>query len=204
MFDPIRNRFRFRCPVTERPVDAPLSCFRLVERLPGPGHPAVHQVVFACPTCGDDHASLVSEDELDCGAVRPGPEHVFVNLQTGRSEPLADEFADTAQRELRRGNWPWTFYCAPEHQVRPGYPSRLRMLSPSPDRSLVGVAVHCSTCAAVSINLVSYRHLDQPFFHDPVVRYVDGSFDGPLASLERFRDELWSSRFDEERNDFGA
>ena len=204
MFDPIRNRFRLPCPATTRRVEASLSGFRLVERLPGPEHPAVHRVVFACPACGDEHAALLSEHDLDCAAVQPGPEHVFLNLQTGRSEPVVDEFADTAQRQLRRGNWPLTFFCAEERRVRPGYPSRLRLLSPSDDATLVGVAVRCTTCPAVSINVVTRRHLDQPFFHDRVLRYVDRAFGGPLDDLERFRDELWSHRFDEERNGFAA
>ncbi len=204
MFDPIRNRFRFRCPAAARPVEAPLSRFRLVERLPGPGHPPVHRVVFACPGCRDDHAALVREDDLDLGAVRPRDGHVFVNLLTGRTEPVAEEFADLAQRELRRGNWPWTFFCVEEHRVRPGYPSHLRLLVAADDGRVVGVAVRCSTCAEVSVNLVSRRHLDEPFFHDPVLRYVDRAFGGALDTLEDFLRALWSSRFDEERNRFAA
>jgi hypothetical protein len=42
----------------------PLSSFRVLERLPGPEHPAVYSVVFACG-CGDEHRGLVSHDDLD-------------------------------------------------------------------------------------------------------------------------------------------
>ncbi len=204
MYDPIRQRFRFRCPEARRPVEARLSSFRTVERLAGPEHPAVYRIGFRCPLCRQEHVGLASEHELDCHALQPPGDMVFLNLQTGRVEPLARELEDTAQRELGRGNWPWTFYCAGEHRVRPGYPSRLAMLAPTDDARLVGVAVGCAACAHVSINLVSDRHLDQPFFHDRVVRFVDRTFDDALDSFERFCEDLWSSRFDEERNDFAA
>lgn len=204
MYDPLRSCYRLPCPAAARPVDAPLSSFRRIERLPGPEHPAVHRVTYRCRLCDEDHPALVSERDLDCGAVTPPAELAFLNLLTGRREPLALEWEDLAGRELRRGNWPWTFFCADEHRARPGYPSRLTMLAPADDGPLVGVAVTCAACAHVSINLVSRRHLDEPFFHDRVLYYVDRTFDGELDSFERFRDDLWSSRFDEERNGFAG
>jgi hypothetical protein len=204
MFDPITNRFRLSCPVHDRPVDVPLSRFRTVDRLPGPGHPPVHRVDFACSACGGEHPALLPEHELDLRPLDPQAEAHFLNLQTGRLQTVAEEFQDLAQRQLRRGNWPWTFYCAAERAVRPGYPSGLRLLQPSDDRDLVGIAVRCATCSRISLNLVSERHLDQPFFHDPVLRYVDSSFDGRLETMARFREELWSGRFDEERNRYAA
>jgi hypothetical protein len=204
MYDPITNRFRLTCPVQETPVDVPISRFRTVERLPGPGHPAVHRVDFACRVCGGEHPALLPETELDLRPLDPPADATFVNLQTGRTEPLAVELHDLAARNLRRGVWPWSFYCAGERGVRPGYPSRLRLIQPSDDRSLVGIAVRCATCSRTSLNLVSERHLDQPFFHDRVLRYVDTTYDGRLEEMARFREDLWSARFDEERNRFAA
>jgi hypothetical protein len=204
MYDPITNRFRLSCPTLDRAVDVPVSRFRTVERLPGPGHPPVHRVEFACSACKGEHPALVPETELDLRPLEPQADAAFLNLQTGRLQPLAEEFTDLAQRHLRRGNWPWTFYCASERRVRPGYPSRLRLLQPSDDRDLVGVAVRCAACSRISLNLVSERHLDQPFFHDRVLRYVDSSYDGRLETMAQFREELWSGRFDEERNRYAA
>ena len=206
MFDALRNRFRFTCPVRDRAVERPLSAFREIDRLPGPAHPPAYRVRYACTACGGEHAALVSEYELDCAAVAPAGDAggTFLNLQTGRREPVAGELADLAGGELRRGNWPWSFFCACEHDVRPGYPSHLRVLAPASDGRLVGVAVACAICGEVSINLVSQRHLDQPFFHDPVLRYVERPLRPGADVIERFRHELWSSTFDEERNRFAA
>jgi len=204
MYDPLTNRFRLTCPDTGHGVDAPLSSFRTLERLAGAQHPAIYRVTFDCHRCGGEHAGLIAEHDLDVEALEPAGEQTFVNLQTGVVRPLREELADLAQRHLRAGRWPWSFYCAAEHRMRPGYPSHLRLLSPTGDPGLVGVAVRCASCAATSVNLVSAAHLDRPFFHDPIVRYVDHTFDGRLETAERFRDALRSSRFDEERNRFAA
>jgi len=206
MFDALRNRFRFTCPDRDVEVERPLSAFREIARLAGAAHPPSYRVVYACSACGGDHAGLVSEHALDCAAITPPPEAVgtFLNLVTGRHEPVVDELADLAERQLRRGNWPWTFFCACEHDVRPGYPSRLRLIAPAAGSDLVGVAVSCATCGEVSVNIVSQRHLDQPFFHDPVLRYVERPLPPGADIVARFRHELWSGRFDDERNRFAA
>jgi hypothetical protein len=47
MYDPITTRYSLTCPVHDRIVEVPLSRFRTLDRLPGPGHPAVHRVEFA-------------------------------------------------------------------------------------------------------------------------------------------------------------
>ena len=73
MYDPLRNRYRFTCPVESAEHDRPLSAFRAIERLPGPGHPAVYRVHYVCAVCGDEHPALLSEPELDCGPVAPRP-----------------------------------------------------------------------------------------------------------------------------------
>ena len=61
--------------------------------------------------------------------------------------------------------------------------------------TLVGVAVTCSSCGESSLNLVTQRHLDEPFFNDPVVHSLEAPV-GELDERERFRWQLGSSRFD--------
>jgi hypothetical protein len=60
--------------------------------------------------------------------------------------------------------------------------------------------MRCPACGELSLNLVSEPHLDVPFYHDRVVRYVDRPFgDGRDGSLEWFHEQLFSARFDAER-----
>ena len=204
MYDPLRNRYRFVCPAAETEVDRPLSALRVVERLPGAVHPAVYRVSYVCAVCSGEHLALLTERDLDCEPVIPREELPYLNVLTGRTEDAAAELHDGAERHLRRGNWPWTFYCACEHEMRPGYPSHLARLAPAEDGRLVGVAVRCAVCGGHSINLVSQRHLDEPFYHDPVVRYVDRPLRPDAGVLERFQHELWSGAFEAERNRFAA
>ena len=204
MFDPLRSRYRFVCPAAEQEQARPLSAFRTIERLPGAGHPAVYKVAYVCAVCGGEHPALLSEHALDCEPITPKDDVAFVNVLTGKRESVADELRDAAERHLRRGNWPWTFYCACEHEVRPGYPSQLTRLAPTDDNRELGVAVRCAVCEGVTINLVSQRHIDEPFFHDPLLRYVDRPLAPGAGTLERFQHELWSSTFDQERNRFAA
>ena len=68
---------------------------------------------------------------------------------------------------------------------------------------IVGVA-SCPGCGELSLNLVSGTHLDVPFYHDKVVRYVDRPFgDGRDLTVEGFHHQLHSARFDSERADLG-
>ena len=47
---------------------------------------------------------------------------------------------------------------------------------------------------------MSGAHLDVPFYHDRVVRYVDRPFgDGRDLTVEVFHHQLHSARFDSER-----
>ncbi len=65
---------------------------------------------------------------------------------------------------------------------------------------MLGVAVRCPVCAAVSVNLVSHRHVDLPFWNDPRVGVVEHVFgEDVLRSVGELRSELYSSRFDERR-----
>ena len=54
----------------------------------------------------------------------------------------------------------------------------------------------------MSLNLVSGAHLDVPFYHDRVVRFVDRPFgDTRDLTVEVFHHQLHSARFDAERAD---
>ena len=203
MYDTLRATYRFHCP--RRPdgglARVPLSAFRQLERLPGSAHPAVFRVVYGCG-CGDEHQGLLTHADLDYGPLAP-VEMEFRNLLTGRMEPVGDELAEHARGQVQRGNWPWRLYCSGEGHLRPVWPSSLEMVAPAAtDGGFVGVVVRCPACAAVSVNLVSDAHLDVPFYHDPVVRYVERPYgDGRDLTLERFHDQLHSARFDCERAD---
>lgn len=203
MWDALRHSYRFRCPegAAERgPV--PLSSFRSVERLSGPAHPAVFQIVHACAVCGGEHAALTPHDELDHAPLAASVEISFWNPMTGRIEgDLGHELTQAAADQLRRGHWPWSFWCSAEQRLRPAYPSSLRFVARQ-DR-LVGVAVTCTSCGEHSLNLVSQRHLDEPFYHDPVVHSLERPV-GELDEHERFRRQLGSSHFDAHGTDQAA
>ena len=191
MYDLLRACYRFHCPqMGDAPAAAvTLSEFRRLDRLPGAAHPAVYRVRFRCP-CGGEHDGLVTHGDLDYGPLAAAGGE-FRNLLTGRDQAVSDELADLARSQVRRGNWPWTVYCAREHAIRPAFPSSMAMLQPRDDAGVVGVAVTCPGCGQVSVNLVSRPHLDLPFFHDPVVRYLEGSFgDAGELTPERFREQL--------------
>jgi len=197
MYDLLRACYRFHCPIMgDEPAAAvTLSEFRRLERLPGASHPAVYRVRFHCP-CGGEHDGLVTHGELDYGPLAPGGQ-VFRNLLTGHDQPVADELLDLARHNVRRGNWPWTVYCATEQRIRPVFPSAMALVAPYRDGDdAIGVAAICSGCGHITVNLVSRPHLDVPFFHDPVVRYIDV----PVAAereftFERFRERLDAAEF---------
>lgn len=197
MYDALTSTYAFSCP---RRGDAhvSLSAFRQLERLPGAAHPAVYSVRFAC-VCGDEHVGLVSHDDLDWAPL--GAEAgTFLNLMTARVEQVGAELAGLAASHIRAGKWPWSFFCYPEGRPRPVFPSSFLLLSPG-GRSL-GLAVRCPGCGAVSVNLVTPAHVDVPFWNDARVGVVSHVFGADvLRTLEEFRDELYSSRFDERRLD---
>jgi hypothetical protein len=179
-----------------------LSAFRRLERLPGAAHPAVYRVVYDC-ACGEPHQGLVTHADLDYGPLAP-VEIEFQNLLTGRSEPVGDELAELARSQVQRGNWPWRLYCSREARLKPVWPSSLTMVAPAgePRDEFIGVAVTCPSCGEVSLNLVSGAHLDVPFYHDRVVRYVDRPFgDARDLTVDAFHHQLHSARFDAERAD---
>ena len=204
MYDALTASYRFHCPSgpASRGVPVRLSQFRRVDRLDGPAHPAVYRVVWGCGGCGQDHLGLVTHDELDYAPFAPLARSAFWDPLTGRvAGSIGDELAQAAADRLKRGVWPWSFWCSAEERMRPGYPSALAWVDGL--EQLVGCAVRCATCGETSLNMVSRRHLDEPFFHDRVVHAVERPV-GEIAEIERFRAELWSRSFDEHRTDFAA
>jgi hypothetical protein len=196
MFDALKGTYRFPCPARGE-TSVRLSAFRMLDRLPGAAHPAVYHVTFACP-CGDEHAGLVSHDELDWAPLGVGGDVAFLNLMTSRVEHMGIELGDLAARRITKGEWPWSFFCYPEERPRPVYPSAFCVLAPG-DRSL-GLAVRCPACHKVSVNLVTHEHVDLPWHHDREVGVVPHVFAGDAAGLvEEFRAELYSSGFDARR-----
>ena len=173
-----------------------LSAFRALTPLAATAHPVVYSVTFACP-CGGEHVGLVSHDDLDWAPLGLAGGS-YVNLMTSRVEDVATELGDAAARRIEAGEWPWSFFCYPEGQPRPVFPSSFSLLAPG-GRAL-GVAVRCPVCACTSVNLVSDRHVDLPFHNDVEVGVVEHVFaDDALSTVEAFRAELYSGRFDTRR-----
>ena len=197
MYDALRTEFRFACPVKGEAA-ARLSAFRRLERLPGASHPAVFQVSFQC-SCGGEHVGLVSDAELDWAPLGLGTGS-FLNLMTARLDALADELGDLAARRIEAGEWPWSFFCYPEGQPRPVFPSSFTLLAPGTLRDSVGVVVRCPACGALSVNLVSAPHVDVPFHNDREIGVLEHVFAHDAAHVvDEFRSELYSARFDARR-----
>ena len=195
MYDALTGRFTFPCPARGE-TRVSLSAFRQLERLPGAAHPAVFQVLFAC-ACGEEHEGLVTHDDLDWAplGLQGG---VFYNLMTSRLDLVDSELSDLAARRIQSGEWPWSFFCYPEEQPRPVFPSSFFLLAPG-DGSL-GLAVRCPACEQTSVNLVSHEHVDLPFHNDAEVGVVEHVFSDDVArTLEEFREELYSASFDSRR-----
>jgi hypothetical protein len=195
MYDALTARYTFSCPHQEH-AHVALSAFRRLERLPGAAHPAVFEVLFACG-CGDEHPGLVGHDDLDWAPLG-GAAGRFVDLMTARAGDVGAELLDVAAAHLRAGEWPWSFYCYPEDRPRPVFPSSF--VAVAPGDGWLGLAVRCPACGALSVNLVSQSHVDLPFANDQRIGVVDHVFaEDALRTVEEFRSELHSSRFDERR-----
>ena len=198
MYDSLTTSYTFACPIHGE-THVRLSRFRRLQELPGPHHPAVYRVEFACG-CGGEHPGLVTHGELDWAPLGLQDETRFVNLMTSRVEPLAGELGDIAATRIKAGEWPWSFFCWPEERPRPVFPSAFRLLAPSPDGERVGLLVRCPVCGRVSVNVVSHEHVDVPFHNDHEVGVVEHLFADDLhAAIEEFRAELWSATFDARR-----
>jgi len=195
MYDPLTSRYAFACPVRGE-THVPLSAFRSIEELPGAAHPAVFRVRFDCG-CGEEHDGLLTHDDLDWAPLGFGAGE-FVNLMTSRLEPVASELGDIAAARIKAGEWPWSFFCYPEEQPRPVFPSAFALLTAT-DKT-VGLAVRCPSCRRLSVNLVSRAHVDVPFHNDHEIGVVEHMFrEDALATIDEFRAELWSTSFDSRR-----
>ena len=195
MYDALTTRYSFSCP-SHGEARVTLSSFRRLERLPGATHPAVFRVTFSC-RCGEDHVGLVSHDELDWAPLGLAV-GAFLNVMTARLDDVANELGELAARRIQAGDWPWSFFCYPEEQPRPVFPSSFLLLSPG-ERAL-GLAVRCPACAKLSVNLVSHEHVDVPFHNDRNVGVVEHVFaEDAERTLEQFSAELYSARFDARR-----
>jgi hypothetical protein len=195
MYDVLTSRYAFACPARGE-THVPLSAFRSIEQLPGAAHPAVFRVCFACE-CGEEHDGLVTHDELDWEPLGLAAGE-FLNLMTARVEPLAVELGELAAAHIKSGEWPWSFFCYPEEQPRPVFPSSFALLTAAD--GTVGLAVRCPSCRRLSLNLVSRAHVDVPFHNDREIGVVEHLFAADsLATLEEFRAELWSASFDARR-----
>src|SRR4051812_50094537 len=119
---------------------------------------------------------------------------------TARLEAVEEELADLAARRIGAGEWPWSFFCYPEERPRPVFPSSFFLLAPG-DGSL-GLAVRCPACLRTSVNLVSHQHVDLPWHSDAQVGVVEHVFSEDVAAtVDQFRAELDSARFDARRID---
>ncbi len=200
MYDALTARYTFACPTREH-AHVTLSAFRLLERLPGAASPALYGIRFDC-SCGEEHPALVSHDELDWAPLG-AQEGRFLDLMTSRTADTSAELLEAAAAHLRAGEWPWSFFCYPEGRPRPVFPSSFVAVAPGqsgPGGRRLGLAVRCPACGSLSVNLVSQAHVDLPFANDARIGVVDHVFaDDALRTLEEFRAELDSSRFDERR-----
>lgn len=198
MYDALTSRYSFACPHGSKAF-VPLSSFRSLTRLPGPEHPVVYEIDFACG-CGERHRGLVTQADLDWGHLGTTADLTFRNLMTARDDPLAAELVDAAATRIGAGEWPWSFYCYLEGKPRPVTPSSFSLIAPGVE--LFGLAVECPTCSSVSVNVVTQGHLDVPFVNDACVGVVSHVFPrDALHELGAFREELASAAFDERRLD---
>jgi hypothetical protein len=198
MYDRLTTQYTFACP-GHGDTRIALSRFRRLERLPGAAHPAVFGVRFECG-CGGEHPGFVTHAELDWAPLGLGAGISFLNLMTARREELERELADLAATRIGAGEWPWSFFCYPENQPRPVFPSSFFLLAPSGPCGVVAVAVRCPVCDRTSINLVSEQHVDLPFHNDAEIGVVEHVFEADAArAAEEFAAELDSAQFDARR-----
>jgi len=145
--------------------------------------PQTSRYAFACPTRGETHVLLSAFRSIEQlpGASHPAVFRVRFDCDC-----------------IKRGEWPWSFFCYPEERPRPVFPSSFTLLTATD--GTVGLAVRCPSCRRLSLNLVSHPHVDVPFHNDRQIGVVEHLFaDDALATLEAFRTELWSATFDARR-----
>ena len=127
MYDALTASYRLSCP-RHGETSVRLSRFRRLDELPGPNHPAVYRIVFACG-CGDEHPGLVAHDDLDLAPLGLEDERRFLNLMTSRTDSVSHELTELAVQRIKAGEWPWSFFCWTEDRARPVFPSAFRLLA---------------------------------------------------------------------------
>ena len=198
VYDALTSRYSLSCPHgPSSPL--PLSSFRSLTRLPGPEHPVVYEIDFAC-CCGERHPALVTQADLDWAHLGTTADLTFRNLMTARDDPLSAELVDDSATRIGAGEWPWSFYCHLEGRPRPVTPSSFALIAPGAE--LFAIAVECPVCTSVSVNVVTQGHIDVPFRNDARVGVATHAFTRDLPRpLDAFLEELSSASFDERRLD---
>src|SRR5215213_9692704 len=159
---------------------------------------------FACPARGETAVPLSAFRRLERlpGAAHPAVYRIRFACACGdEHDGLAshDEL-DWAPLGLRAGQ----FVNLMTSRLEPAASELGELALLAPGEQVLGVAVVCPSCATLSVNLVSHAHVDLPFHHDRSVGVLEHVFAADVAStVEAFRDELYSSRFDERRLDLG-
>ena len=172
MYDPLRNRYRFTCPVESAAHDRPLSAFGddrapARSRAPGGVPRALRLRGLRRRASGRCCRSPTWTAARSHRPDRP-PVRQRADRQVGaagrrdhrrrRAAPASRQLAVDVLLRVRA-------------RVAPGYPSHLARLSPAEDaRSVVGVAVRCACLRRPLDQPGSQRHLDEPFYHDRVLR----------------------------------
>ncbi|MBA2741140.1 MAG: hypothetical protein H0U46_03915 [Actinobacteria bacterium] len=144
----------------------------------------------------------MAHDDLDIAPLGLGTELTFRNVLTARDDPVAEELSDLAATRFGAGEWPWSFFCYLEARPRPITPSAIARIDEHNqcDEERLAVAVRCPSCATTSVNVVTHRHVDVPFWNDSSVVVAHQIFaDDALRVVDDFRAELESASFDERR-----
>jgi hypothetical protein len=194
--DALTGTYHLPCP-TGGSARVRLSSFREIERLPGPSHPALYRVVFAC-ACGGEHVALVGHDALDWAPLGLDEGITYVNLMTSRRDDLGASSPGSRRRGSEEGEWPWCFFCHRRvHAARDALVvpiartasrDRRRRRRPVPG---VRLDLHQSGDSAAR---------RRPFHCDSTVGVVARVFeDGALSTIDAFRAELGAVSFDEKR-----
>src|SRR3954466_16195418 len=98
---------------------------------------------------------------------------------TASLDVVDSELSDLAARRIQHGEWPWSFFCYPEEQPRPVFPSSFFLLAPG-DGSL-GLGGLCAQFQKTAVNLVSHEHVDLPFHNDAEIGVVEHVFGDDMA-----------------------
>ena len=156
------------------------------------------------PACASPAAAatsirgLVSHDDLDWAPLG-AQAGSFLNLMTSRTLDGAAELRTAAAR-IAGGGVAVELLLLPGGAAAAGLPVLVLRCS-RPARALAR-RLPCAArpVSALSVNLVSHAHVDVPFHNDGRIGVVEHVFaEDALRSVQEFRAELYSARFDEQR-----